>query len=341
MIRWGFLGAGLIARFSLGPAVHTARGAVLHAVAARDIDRARSLHPRVTYSSYEKLLADPEVQVVYVALHNTVHLEWTLRALTAGKHVLCEKPLGLSASQVDQITELATACDRVVIEACWNRWHPRFRDLEKLLASGALGEVQHVDAHLEGMIPQAGNYRLNRDLGGGALYDVGCYGVAGTLGAFQWQEPCLVEATMTYWDDTGADVFTEARLTFPNGGTARVAAGLTGRNIDTLEIHGKEGNFRLDSPSFMAGQDRCTLKVTKAGESEWRHYGAVNPYQSMVEEVSELLEGRPAYIVPLNQSRAVAATLDRVREAAYAPEGVDQEVIARSVRSMPTNSERK
>ena len=122
-VRWGFLGAGGIARTALAPAVAAASGAVLHAVAARDPARAAALGPVRAYGDYAALLADDDVDAVYVALHNDAHLPWTLAALAAGKHVLCEKPLGLSAAEVDQMA--AAAGDRLVVEASWYRWHPR------------------------------------------------------------------------------------------------------------------------------------------------------------------------------------------------------------------------
>ena len=118
-VRWGFLGAGNIAATALGPAVHAAEGAVLHAAAARDEDRAAALGPARAYGSYEALLADADVEAVYISLPNDLHLPWTLAALEAGKHVLCEKPLGLDAGQVDAVAQAAAAADRRVVEASW------------------------------------------------------------------------------------------------------------------------------------------------------------------------------------------------------------------------------
>ena len=115
MIGWGFLGAGSIARSSLAPAVHRTAGAALHAVASRDPARAAVLGPAIAYGDYDELLQDPRVQIVYIALHNSAHEAWTLRALAAGKHVLCEKPLGLDAAQVERMARAADAAGLIQI----------------------------------------------------------------------------------------------------------------------------------------------------------------------------------------------------------------------------------
>lgn len=123
-VGFGFLGAGMIATTALSPAVHAADGAHLQAVAARDIDRARSLEPAgKAYDDYSAVLADDTVDVVYIALANDAHERWTLAALEAGKHVLCEKPLGLDVAQVRRMTDAAAAADRLLVEAFWYRWH--------------------------------------------------------------------------------------------------------------------------------------------------------------------------------------------------------------------------
>ncbi|HLY31357.1 MAG TPA: Gfo/Idh/MocA family oxidoreductase, partial [Ktedonobacterales bacterium] len=115
-VRWGFLGAGYIARTALAPAVHAASGAVLQAVAARDIDRARALRPvGAAYSAYEEVLADPDVDAVYLSLTNEAHAPWSIAAMQAGKHVLCEKPLAMSAAEVDAMSAVAASSGRLLV----------------------------------------------------------------------------------------------------------------------------------------------------------------------------------------------------------------------------------
>ncbi|HVQ93372.1 MAG TPA: Gfo/Idh/MocA family oxidoreductase [Mycobacteriales bacterium] len=315
-VRWGFLGAGGIAYSSLGPALAAADGAVLHAAAARDPDRAAGLAPAVVYAGYADLLADENVEAVYVSLHNEVHRQWTLAALAAGKHVLCEKPLGLTAAEVDEMTAAADRADLLLVEAVWNRWHPRTREAEQLVGDGAVGTVRRVVARFDGGTPPAaGNYRFDPGLGGGSLYDVGCYAIAGALWAFGWQRPTEVTARAELWP-TGADLLTVAELRFAGGGTAEILAGFTGSAEQRLEITGTTGTLELVSPAYSAATEPATLRLRTGDapptDSTWP---PTNAYRLMVEEVSRAVRGEPATLVPLSQSRAGAAVLDRIRAA--------------------------
>src|SRR4051794_3004181 len=179
-VRFGFLGAGRIAHRALGPAVHAARGAQLQAVAARDAARGQTLQPAgQVYTDYAELLADPAVEAVYISLTNDNHRPWTLAALAAGKHVLCEKPLGLDRAEVVEMVDAAVAADRLLVEAFWYRWHPRTRRLEQLVTSGALGPIVGLETEFSyhGSDHTPGEFRLDPKLGGGGLYDVGCYAI--------------------------------------------------------------------------------------------------------------------------------------------------------------------
>jgi D-xylose 1-dehydrogenase (NADP+, D-xylono-1,5-lactone-forming) len=314
-VRWGFLGAGAIAYSSLAPAVRAADGAVLHAAAARDPARAAGLEPVVAHASYADLLADDDVEAVYISLHNQMHLQYVTAALAAGKHVLCEKPLGLTAAEVDDMTAAASQADRLLVEAVWNRWHPRTREAEQLVADGALGAVHRAVARFDGGSPAAGNYRWDPGLGGGALYDVGCYAIAGAMWAFGWQQPTEVLARADLWP-SGADRLTVAELRFADGGSAEVVAGFTGTGEQRLEIIGTRGALELVPPTWSAGAEPAKLRLhTDAGPDE-PTWPPTNPYRLMVEEVSRAIRGEPATLVPLRQSRAGAAVLDRIRASA-------------------------
>jgi predicted dehydrogenase len=315
-VRWGFLGAGAIAYSSLGPAVRAADGAVLHAAAARDPARAAGLEPVVTHDNYRELIADPEVEAVYISLHNEAHLEWVTAALAAGKHVLCEKPLGLTATEVDEMVAAADRADRLLVEAVWNRWHPRTREAEQLVADGALGTVHRVVARFDGGLPATDNYRWEPVLGGGALYDVGCYAIAGALWAFGWQQPTEVIARAELLP-SGADRLTVAELRFAGGGSAEMVAGFTGTNEQRLEVIGTGGALELVPPAYSAGLgETAVLRLLTGAAPEEPTWPPIDPYRLMVEEVSRAVRGQPATLVPLSQSRAGAAVLDQIRESA-------------------------
>lgn len=315
MIRWGFLGAGNIARIALAPAVRAASGAVLQAAGARDRDRAAALAPvGSAYGSYAEVLADPEVDAVYIALANDAHLPWTLRAIEAGKPVLCEKPLGLSAAEVDQIA----AAGGTVVEASWYRWHPRVRLAQELLAAGRIGTVREVDAGFTfGGVP-AGNYRLDPDLGGGALYDVGCYAISAALWAFGGRMPTEVTAHAR-WSGRGVDLVTDAVLRWPDGGSARVRAAIDEADRQWLTITGAEGELAFPGSPFTAmGGEETHLSVSAGGSTELLPAPAADAYRVMVEEVSAVLVGGPGWLLPLAQARAGAAVLDACLASAHA-----------------------
>lgn len=315
MINWGFIGAGSIARSNLAPAVHHARGAVLHAVSSRDPSRAAALDATRAYTDYRALLDDPDVDVVYVALHNSSHREWAEEALHAGKHVVCEKPLTLSAKEVDSLAGTAEASGKLLVEAAWNRWHPRTREMESLLSRGDIGDIRHVSAYFDGPTPAVGNYRFAPELGGGALYDVGYYAISAALAAHGWQEPLVRDVRRERWSADSADRMTSFMLDFPGGGTADVFSGLTGKWVETFAVQGTAGEIQLLDRAFTAGAQPSRMAGTIHAHRFSFSYPEVDPYLLMVEEVTRAAQGEPAYLVPLHQSHAIAKVMDGVRAA--------------------------
>ena len=310
-VRWGFLGAGNIATVALAPAVRAATGAVLQAAAARDPGRAGALGPVTVHPSYDALLADPDVDAVYISLSNEAHLPWTLAALAAGKHVLCEKPLCLTAAEVDEIADARG--DLLVVEASWYRWHPRVRLAQQRLAD--IGPVEHVSAGFTFASDLTGNYRMDPARGGGALYDVGHYAVSAVLWAVDRGLPGEVSA-QSRWSDSGVDLSTEAVLDWV-GASAEVQAGLDEGRGQWLVITGARGEIELRDKPYSSWRDQPTeLWVSDGTRTERVAVPATDAYQVMVEEMSSVLEGGPGWVLPLEESRLTAACLDLVRAAA-------------------------
>ncbi len=311
-VRWGFLGAGTIAGV-LAAAVHDADGAVLQAAGARDVERARALGPVVAYGSYEQVLACPDVDAVYVALSNEAHLPWTLAALRAGKAVLCEKPLGLSATEVDQMTDVAGQAGGLLVEASWYRWHPRVRLAQQALAG--IGPVRHVSAGFTFAGDLAGNYRLDPTRGGGALYDVGCYAVSACLWAVGRGLPDEVVARSEL-SPSGVDLDTRAILSWSAtehhpGADAEVHAGISLDGGQWLVVRGDGGEIELrDAPYTSWTGDDTELWVSHGSGTERLPVPAVDAYRLMVQEVSSVLRDGPGWVLPLEDSRQCAAVLD-------------------------------
>ncbi len=315
-VRWGFLGAGGVATTALAPALHAAEGAVLQAAAARDVQRAAALGPVISYGSYDALLADDEVDAVYLSLSNEAHLPWTVAALRAGKAVLCEKPLALTTAEVDEMAAVAQETGQLLVEASWYRWHPRVRLAEQRLAD--IGAVAHVTAGFTFVGQLDGNYRFQVERGGGALYDVGCYAVSACLWAVGRGLPDEVVARSEL-GPTGVDLDSRAILTWDSGAEAEVHAGMTGGEGQWLVITGEGGEIELRDAPYTSWKDDATqLWVSDGTGTERVDVPATDAYRVMVEEVSSVLRGGPGWVLPLSESRDTAAVLDAARASAAA-----------------------
>lgn len=309
-VRWGFLGAGWIARTAMAPAVHAATGADLVAVASRDEQRSWTLEPQRVHASYQDLLDDPDIDAVYICLANHQHHEWALKAMRAGKHVLCEKPMTLNVDETDSLIAESRDTDRLLVEAAWSRWHPRFRRLESHARSGDLGEIQWVDAAFTFTGDLADNYRAQRDMGGGALLDVGCYLIHGLVAAVG---PDFNASVRDMQQDMGygqVDLTTRFRL---HAGVTEMTgvASLAMPEEQRLTVKGT-----LDTVSMYQGQafsSWCAPSTLKVGE-QIEAFPAVDAYELMVEAVSERIQGADAWVIPLEETRTVADCLDRLED---------------------------
>ncbi|HEX6350326.1 MAG TPA: Gfo/Idh/MocA family oxidoreductase [Candidatus Dormibacteraeota bacterium] len=286
-MRWGVLGAADIADKALLPAMRAASGSEPLAIASRSPRRAQALAarhgvPRV-HATYDHLLEDPDVDAVYLPLTNDAHKPWTLRALAAGKHVLCEKPLALNAGEGEEMAAAARSARRLLMEAFMYRFHPRMRGV---VASMAGREVRHVQASFGFTLKDSGNYRARSELGGGALYDVGCY----CIDVARWLlgEPDQVRA---FAHGQAVDMTTTALLHFPSGATASVWASMQSPEHQVLEIVTADEVVRVEKP-FTAMEP-------------------VNPYQVMVEEFAAAAQSGGQSPLPLEWSIANLRVLDR------------------------------
>ena len=299
-------------------AIATADGATLHAVASRDVERTKAVCAAfgapVAHATYESVLADPDVDAVYVALANDAHAPSAIAALDAGKHVLCEKPLALSVAELDTMAEAAARNDRLLVEASWYRWHPRVRLAQRLLHDiGTVGTVRYVSAGFTFAGVAEGNYRLDPAKGGGALYDVGCYAVSAALWAFG-SRPRSVSAKADI-GPTGVDLTMSVSLAF-DGGAADVRASIAEDPRQWLVVVGDRAEMELRGHPFTAWEGEESELWLSTGTIE--RVEPANAYRLMVENFSAVAEGRDGWVLPLADSRLVAEVTDAAFEAAAA-----------------------
>ena len=309
-VRWGFLGAGAIAQTALAGAVHAAPNANLYAVASRDHARSWSLSPEFVFDSYEDLLDSREVDAVYISLANHQHFEWVIAALEAGKHVLCEKPLGLNALEVLFMAQTAESTGKLLVEAVWSRWHPRFRRLVEIIQSGEIGEVRKISTAFtfEGSIE--GNYRANPQMGGGALLDVGVYEVhawVGISGVAQELTSLSVDRSL---GASGVDLTTKVSGVLANSSAVESISSFEQPEFQKLEVIGSHGTVSmLGEAAFTTWNATSALAVNGLEEE----FAAVDAYQIMVEQVSAKILGDPtAWVVPIVDSVRVAQILNQI-----------------------------
>jgi predicted dehydrogenase len=248
----GILGAARIAAQAIIKPARAGSGVRVVAIAARDQARARAFaerhHIPRAYAGYQALLDDATIDAVYIALPNSLHCEWTLRALEAGKHVLCEKPFASNAGEAEQMANAAERSGRVLAEAVHNRYHPLAARVRDIVRGGELGTIEHVDAWACVPNPNRRDIRYRYDLGGGALMDLGCYAL-GMLRLISGDEPSVVGASAKL-ARPNVDRWARAQLLFPSGATARLTCSLWSFDLlkMTVEIRGTRGRLQILNP---------------------------------------------------------------------------------------------
>ncbi len=317
MLRWGILGVARINRALIPPLQASDRNQ-LTGIASRNEDRAREAArqsgiPR-SYGSYEALLADPEIDVVYVPLPNDLHVEWTVRAARAGKHVLCEKPLALTVEDVDRISEAARASGVVVAEAFMYRHHPQTLRVREIAASGELGRLRHVHGSFTFNIDRESDVRLNPAQGGGSLWDVGCYPVSFTRFVLG-EEPVEVFG-WSVTEGAGVDTTFSGQLRFPSGALASFDCGFRAPFRTRMEVVGDKGVLVVPRP-FKPGSEERVLLSSGTHEPKEIVVPGADLYRGEVEDLADavLLKRQPR--VSLADSRANVATLAALLRSAH------------------------
>lgn len=300
----------------MAPAVHAASGAHLQAVASRSPERSTALDPLVVRADYGALLDDPDVDVVYVCLANDQHAEWVVKALDAGKHVLCEKPLGRSAAEARLMAAAAERADRLLVEAVWTRWHPRFRRLAHLATSGALGAISSIESAFTFPGAIDGNYRADPSKGGGALLDVGGYQAHAWVALSGGASDVSIERATSSIGPTGVDLTTSVTALIDGTVRANALCSFEQDEAQRLIVQGSLGTAAMGAgQAFTSWREESTLLVGGGEES----FAPVDAYQVMIEQVSARIQGKDSWVVPIEETIRVAEILDGIRARACKP----------------------
>ncbi|MCC4247747.1 Gfo/Idh/MocA family protein [Microbacterium testaceum] len=323
MIGVGILGAGGIAERAMVEPARTVDGVEVVRIGARDPERARAFAERLdlpAWGDYDAVFSDPRVDLVYLALPPIVHAEWATRALEAGKHVLCEKPLSANGTTAAAIADTADASGRRAFVGFHYRLHPFIAELLATIGSGILGDIQRVavDFSIPHFVVKPGNIRLDGDLAGGAVMDVGCYAV--DLLRAAWGEPEVVAASArTYDADPRIDLQTDADLRLPGGVPASVRASFLGDDAGAMEVRVDGRAASLVATSVIVPQWGATLTVTSPDGAVVRELAvdpAENSYSRQLEHLRDVLSTGADSILDARRAVGTMRAVDAIYRAA-------------------------
>jgi xylose dehydrogenase (NAD/NADP) len=312
-VKWGIISTADINRKVI-PGAHASPKVDLVAVASRDQARADAYAkqweiPRA-YASYEALLADPEIEAVYISLPNTMHCEWSIKSVEAGKHVLCEKPMSRHAAEVEEAFDAADKAGRLLSEAFMYRHNPQTKRLKQLVDEGAIGELRLVRAAFGYSLYDEENIRLRTELEGGALMDVGCYTVSGSRLFAGEPEAAFGEA---WFGPTGTDWVFTGTLRFPGDVIATFDCGTALPERDELEAIGSEGSLFVDDPWHC---NEPGIELRRDGKVERIEIEREDSYRLELENLSDAIRGEGELLLGREDAVGQARTLEALHESA-------------------------
>ncbi|MBN2264444.1 MAG: Gfo/Idh/MocA family oxidoreductase [Candidatus Aminicenantes bacterium] len=322
-VSWGILGCASIAEKAFIPAVARSRTGALGAIASRDQARAedwaRRFGFRRAHRTYQDLVADPEIDAVYNPLPNDLHAEWSIRALRCGKHVLCEKPMALDASEVRAMIQAADERGVLLAEGFMYKFHPQIGKALEIIGQGGIGDVRSVYSSFTFLFAREGsNYRWSPAQGGGALYDVGCYAISAArlvLGA----EPLSAFAAARVDPETGIDMTTAALLEFPGGRFAQCDASFESQFQSRLVVVGTKGLLRLGR-AFSAKDSDVAIEIVRGDARDEVPVPKADMYALMIDDFGAAVLGKAPPRQPASDAwhnmRAIDACFESIRTGA-------------------------
>ncbi len=321
-IKWGVLGTAYIFERDTAEGMRQAENCELYAIAGRSMEKALHFKEKygfqVAYGSYEELINDPNVEAIYNPLPNTMHHEWTIKALRAGKHVLCEKPLAPTEQEAKEMFAAAKEADVCLMEAFAYQHSPYIAALEAELKAGTIGEPRYMEAALITSDYVSENIRMRRDTLGGCTYDLGVY-CSSLILRLLGREPVRVQGISSFSPE-GIDLFTSVLMDFEGGMKAAFDCGMvlaTEKNsfLNRFQIHGTLGSIESIAFGFNSPGELSYRVKTLEGTEEIRTVSVPHNYRLEVEQLGRCITGEEAPLVTEAFSLANARTVDRILDA--------------------------
>ena len=321
MVRWGILSTANIGRRVI-PAIHASRNGVVVAVGSRSLAGAQAFaaeqHIPRAHGSYEDLLADPDIDAIYIPLPNSLHAEWSIKCARAGIPTLCEKPFASDAAEAQSIVAAFEEQAVLLAEAFMYRFHPQHKKVKQIIAEGGIGDMQIISSAFTFPISDAANIRLSKPLAGGALMDVGCYCV-NLMRFITGEEPSQTTASKRIGQATSVDEALAGALQFPSGVVGSFHCGLRAWREHSYTIKGTEGMIRVPA-SFVPDKNAATSVQHWLGDDYTEHrIPPVDQYQLMVEDFADALLGGRAPRFPASDAVANMAVIDQLLERVGRP----------------------
>jgi predicted dehydrogenase len=301
-IRWGILSTANIGAKRVIPAIQQSSNGVVAAVASRDLARAQAFADELdipqAYGSYEELIAADDIDAIYNPLPNSLHAEWSIRCAEAGKPTLCEKPLASDANEAQRMVDAFAGRNVLFAEAFMYRFHPQTQRVKQMVADGAVGTMQVIDAAFSFRVGNEDNVRLSGPLAGGALRDVGCYCV-NTMRFMTGDEPESVAADAQFGRVSGVDETLAGTLRFPSGVIGHFDCSLRTFREHRYEIRGTTGRILVEEAFVLTDEKPSTIKWWHEDAYEEIEIAPANHYTLMVEDFADaLLNNRPPKFAP-------------------------------------------
>ncbi len=318
------LGTANIAVKRIIPAIIAGRRGRVAALASRDAERAAQLAARFgierSHGSYQALLDDPSIDAVYIPLPNHLHVEWTVKALEAGKHVLCEKPIALCAADAHAIVAARDRSGRRVVEAFMVRCHPQWHRVRTLVRSGRIGVLRAIQSAFVFSVLDPRNVRNQPDIGGGALYDVGCYPIVTARYLFGC-EPQRAMALVERDPDMGIDRVTSGLLEFPGGGQLSFSASLQLAPYQRVTILGSEGRIEVGVPFTPPAEHSCRIvidtgKSLDGSSATTETFAPIDQYAAQCDLAAEIFRNEATQEFPIEDAIANMRVIDALYRSA-------------------------